>query len=233
MIEINNLIYSLEINFVNKSGLDSSISIKFQDNGLKIKSVRIGNVCITEETINGRVLSGRIDNSDGYCGYRYDYQNGENLLNINPNISLDTAISLINKTKMKSDFLTAKLVLSSVLRSDYRVVILNKGSLNIIKTVSVENEKSEHCTLQESVDFLKLDGEGRFVEQDRKTVYKIDDNCVVEETKTLADSDIKFDLIELSAVLSQNPQNYKQLIEIKNQIQKHISNNSINGEKTL
>ena len=88
-----------EINFVNKAGLDSSIFVSFSDNGLKVKTVKVGNVCITEETINGRVLSGRIDNLDGYCGYRYDYQNGENLTNINPNIDINTAISLINKSK--------------------------------------------------------------------------------------------------------------------------------------
>ena len=102
MEKINNLIYTLEINYINNSSLDTSIAIKFYDNGLKIKSVRVGNVCVTEETINGRILSGRFDNLDEFCGYKYDYQNGENLININPNTSLDRAISLINKTKILS-----------------------------------------------------------------------------------------------------------------------------------
>lgn len=77
---------------------------------MKVKTVKVGNVCITEETINGRVLSGRMDNLDGYCGYRYDYQNGENLTNINPNIDINTAISLLNKSKRQPDFLTSELV---------------------------------------------------------------------------------------------------------------------------
>lgn len=155
MNAINNLSYTLEINFVSKSGLDSTISIKFEDNGLKVKTVKVGNVCITEETINGRVLSGRIDNLDGYCGYRYDYQNGENLANINPNIDINTAISLINKSKSQPDFLTSELVLSSIIRNDYRVVILENVNLNVIKTVSAKNENSQQSCFQETINLSK------------------------------------------------------------------------------
>lgn len=217
MKEINNLIYSLKINFVNKPELDSSISIEFHDNGLKIKSVKVGNVCVTEETINGRVLSGRIDNEDGYCGYRYDYQNGENLLNINPNIPIDTVISLINKSKDQKDFLTAELVLSSILRNDYRVVILNEGKLNIIKTVSAGGGSASQCCLQETLNLTKSKVGEYFVEQDKKRVCTIDDR-LVEEAK----------ISELSDIISQSPQSYKELIKIKNQIQK---SHAINEEK--
>ena len=49
MKEINNLIYTLEINFVSNSGVDSSVSVKFDDGGLKVKCVKICDVCITEE----------------------------------------------------------------------------------------------------------------------------------------------------------------------------------------
>jgi hypothetical protein len=236
MKEINNLIYSLEINYTNNSQLNTSISIKLHDNGLETMSVKVGNVCITEETLNGRVFSGRFDNSDGYCGYKYDYQNRENLLNINPNIPIDTATSLINTTKMKSDFLLAKLVLSSISRNDYRVVVLDKGSLNIIKTISAENEKSENCSLQESIDLLKLDGAESFIEQHKKRVYKIDD-IVVEGDKLLADEDIKLQLNELSYIISQNPHSYKDLIELKTKLQSIASNsyvyNTNNEEKML
>ena len=209
MKEINNLIYSLKINFVNKSELDTSISVEFHDNGLKIKSIKVGDVCITEETINGRVLSGRIDNPEGYCGYRYDYQNGENLLNINPNIPIDAAISLINKSKRKTDFLTAELVLSSIVRTDYRVVILNEGNLNIIKTVSTKNESAKQCCLQETLNLTKSKGDECFVVQDEKRVYTIEDK-VVEESQ----------MCDLLYIISKSPQNYKELIKIKNQIEK-------------
>lgn len=233
MKKINNLIYSLEIKYINNSGLATSVSVKFHDTGLKIKSIQVGTACITEETINGRILSGRFDNSNGYCGYRYDYQNGENLLNINPKTPLENTISIINKTKMDSAFISADLVLSSILRGDYRVVILNNGKLNVTKTISAENEKSEHCSLQECSNLLKLDGEDLFIELDNKIIYRIDDAYVVEENKEIVDSDIKSHLIELLSILNQNPQNYKELIELKNQIQKNIINNSINEEKTL
>lgn len=229
MNEINNLIYSLEINFVNKSGMDYSIYIKFHDNGLKVKSVRAGSVCVTEETINGRVLSGRLDNSDGYCGYRYDYENGENLLNINPSIPINTAIALIKESRGRKDFLTAELVLSSIVRNDYRVVTLDEGSLNVIKTVSAVNEKSELCCLQETVDLSKLSGEESFVEKNKKRVYSIGDKTV-EETQISDDSAITSQLCELSDILSKNPQNYKELIEIKSQLQKRYI---INDEEAL
>lgn len=219
MNAINNLSYTLEINFVNKSGLDSTVSIKFQDNGLKVKTVKIGNVCITEETINGRVLSGRIDNLDGYCGYRYDYQNGENLININPNIDINTAISLINKSKSQPDFLTSELVFSSIVRNDYRVVILNDGNLTVVKTVSAENENSEQCCFQEIINLSKQKDAESFVEQDKTRFYSLDGKSVEGSQ-----------LSELSDVVSQNPQSYKELIQIKNQIQQ---SHTINEEKTL
>lgn len=230
MNEINNLIYTLEINYTDNLGLPTLIHVEFHDNGLEVKSFKIGDTCITEETINGRVLGGKFENLTECCGYRYDYQNGEDLLNINPQIPIYTAVSLINMKNTQSDFLSAKLVLSSIVRNDYRVIILNEGNLNIIKTVSAENEKSEHCCLQETVNLLKLrDGES-FVENNKKRVYKIDDRCVIEENQILENNDIKSHLIELSNILSQNPQNYKELLKIKNQNEK---THDINEEKTL
>lgn len=233
MMKINNLNYALEINYINNLGLNVSIFVKFHDNGLEIKSIKLGDVCITEETIKGRVLSGKFEDSNEYCGYRYDYKKGGMLLNLNPQISIDEAVSLINKKGMESDFLSAQLVLSSILRNDYRVVILNEGRLKIIKTISALNDKSECCCLQESVDLLKLDGEESFVEQSKKTTYKIGDKCVVVETQTMIDCDDKSQFDQLANILSQNPQNYKELIKFKNQIQKTSNINLINEVKTI
>lgn len=233
MNKINNLIYGLEINFVNNEGIKSSIAVNFCDDGLKCKTVRVGNDCVTEETINGRVLSGRLDNLDGFCGYRYDYQDGENLLNINPNVSINDAVSLINKVKRKSDFLAAELVLSSVLRNDYRVVILNKGNVNIIKTVAAENEKAEQCSVQEIVNLSKLSSDEYFSIQDKIMVYQMGDKSVVEENDVVVGSEIKSQLSELLDILNKTPQNYKELIDIKNQIQTEALANSVNEEKGL
>ena len=75
MKEINNLTYGVQIGYVNKLGEDVAIAVEMHDNGLVINSVQIGSVCVTEETIGGRVLSGRFENEEGFCGYRYDYEN--------------------------------------------------------------------------------------------------------------------------------------------------------------
>ena len=231
MKEIKDLIYTLQINYKNKLSVEISISNKIFDSGLEIKSIKIGDICITEETINGRVLSGRYDNLDEYCGYRYDYQNGETLLNINPNVSLDSAISLINKTKMGSEFIAAKMVFSSISRNDFRVVTLNDGRLNITKTISAENEKSENCSFQEIIELLKLDGEESFVPQYNKRIYKIGNECEVEENQTLVDSDVMLQINELIHILNQHPLNHKELIELKEQIQKRTIINYIDEEK--
>ena len=190
------------------------------------------NVCITEETIKGRILSGKLEDSDICCGYKFDYKNGENVLSINPNITIDTATSLIEKKKMESAFLTAELVLSSILRNDYRVVILSKGSLKLTKTIYAENEKLEKCSLQECIDLLKLDGEESFIEQHKKRIYKIDETCAIEENQPLVDSEIKLQLNDLLNIINQHPQNYKDLIKLKNQIRKTTINNSISEGKS-
>lgn len=226
MNEINNLIYALEINFTSKTGLDSSIFVSFGDNGLKVKSIIIGKNRVTEETISGRVLSGRFDNLDGFCGYKYDYQNGENLLNINPSVSINDAVSLINKTKKEQDFLIAELILSSILRNDYRVVVLNEGYLNIIKIVSAENEKTELCSVQENINLSKSMGDESFIVQNQSRVYQIGDKCIVD------DSEVKSQLSELLDILCKSPKTYKELIEIKKQIQAKNLINSTNKEKS-
>ena len=233
MKEINNLIYTLEINYESKPGLKTSISIQFHEDGLEVKSIKVGDVCITEETINGRVLSGRYENTDGYCGYRFDYQNGENLLNINPNVSISATTSLINNTKMTSEFLSAKMVASSILRNDYRVLILNKGNLSIIKTISAEDENAEHCSIQENIDLSKFSGEESFDIQNKKVVYNLGNMCFTEDSQTLKDDDVKLKLSELIDIFHQNPKNHKELIKFKNEIQKRTINSPSDEEISL
>ena len=232
MNEINNLIYGLKINFTSKAGLDSSIFVSFGDNGLKVKSIRIGKDCITEETINGRVLSGKFDNLNGVCGYRFDYRNGENLININPNVSINDAVSLINRIKKEQDFLMAELILSSILRNDYRVVILNEGNLNIIKTVSAENENAELCSVQENINLSKSMGDESFVIKNQSKVYQIGDKCIIDENEPGDDSEVKSQLSELLDILCKSPKTYKELIEIKKQIQEKTIIHSTNKEKS-
>ena len=99
--------------------------------------------------------------------------------------------------------------------------------MKITKIVSAENERFEKCSLQEIIDLLKSDGEERFVEQNKKIIYRIDDNCVVEEMQDLVNNDMKSQLNELSYIMGKTPQNYKELLELKNQINKTTMENSL------
>ena len=78
-------------------------------------------------------------------------------------------------------------------------------------------------------DIMK--GEEMFVEQDKKRSCKRGDVCVADRLQSLTDGDAKSQLNNLSYILSQNPQNYKELINIKNQIQKSINTKLTNELK--
>ena len=214
---LNNLTYELHINYINNEGLNVSICVTIYDNGLESNSVRIGDVCVTEETINGRVLSGRYDENNMFCGYRYNYEknNDEYLISINPAISINEATSLINKSKMDSKFLSAKMALSSIMRDDYRVFTIQKGNLNITKTIFAENENAEMCFYQEIIELIKKDGELSFTELHKEKVYKIDDKCIVEDD-TNSHAKTKSQLKELLEIINQRPNNYKKLNDAKN-----------------
>ena len=58
MESINNLSYELLLKYINNAGLNVSICTTIYDNGLESNSIRVGDICVTEETINGRILSG-------------------------------------------------------------------------------------------------------------------------------------------------------------------------------
>ena len=102
----------------------------------------------------------------------------------------------------------------------------------MVKTVSAQNENLENCSLQEKINLLKSSSEESFVETSKKRVYTIGTKCIVEESKAV-DSDIKSQLNELSYIISQHPQNYNNLIEVKNKILENSIINSTNEEKKL
>ena len=220
METINDLTYELKINYINNNGVNVSMSTTVNDDGLEINSVKIGNVCITEETINGRVLSGRYDENNAFCGYKYNYEknDAEYLVSINPEISINDAVTLINKVKMTPEYLSTRMVFSSILRDDYRVFAIKKGNLNIIKTISAENEKSEKCVYQEIIDLTKTDDTSGFVEVNKKQIYKIDDKCIIENGQQ-SNSKIKLKLKKLLEIIKQNPNNHKKLISAKEEFQ--------------
>ena len=104
---INNLKYSIEIRYKNDNDVNVILKKEMNDKVLESNSTQIGDVCITEETINGRILSGRYDDKETSCGYRYNYEanNSDYLISLNDNISIENAVNLINKTQKEMDFL--------------------------------------------------------------------------------------------------------------------------------
>ena len=205
-MEANNLTYTLQINYINNSGLQVVITKQLNEKGLEIISYQIGDDCVTEETINGRILAGQYKHKGNLCGYRYNYEKNDSdyLVSTNQHIPLNTAVNLINKTKMNTEFLSAKMVLSSVSRNDYRVLSLKKGDLQITKTATTQNETAETYSFQEQILLSKLEGEEAFTEKETKRFCKIGDT-------TVEDNNSKFKFEKLITVVNQNPQNYKDL----------------------
>ena len=222
METIKNLVYDLRIDYINNVGLNVSIIRRMDDTGLELNLTQVGNVCVTEETINGRVLSGRFDDANISCGYRYNYEknNSEYLQNLNDDIPLNEAIQFINKTKMDAQFLSTRMVFSSLLRNDYRVFALNGGDIAVTKTIAAVNEKGENCILVDCVHLVKAEGAEFYEEQSRERTYRVGDDCVVEQAKTKVEDDsLKTQLQQLVDILEQNPNNYKELLSAKESVQ--------------
>lgn len=209
---INKLMYDLQISYVDNFGLDVFIDIKTQDDGLEFKTFKVGDVCVTEETINGRVLSGRIDCQGSFCGYRYNYDKGadEYLVTLNPEISLNDSVDLINNAKKDKSFLGARMVLSSIAKDDYRIFSLQQGDLKVSKTVSAENEKAKECVFKEELSLFKPEGEESFVKKTSEQIFQIDGKT---------DESFKSEMKELIEIFKQNPNGYKALLAAKASVQ--------------
>ena len=211
MEKINNLKYTIQINYTNNSGSPVSIRREINECGLEMNSTKIGDMCLSEETTYGRVLSGIYENQNTFCGYKYNYgrNNEEFLVNINQETTLETAINLINKTKMESGFLSAKMVLSAVSRNDNRIFAIKSGTVNLIKTVTAENENKEIYFVQENIMLTKTENEESFSEIKKETIFKIDDEYIISSKHNVEI------LNELAEIIKLNPTNYKELINSK------------------
>lgn len=230
METLNNLTFLIQVDFINDFGHSVTISRKIQDNGLETNTIQIDDILISEETIKGRVLSGTFESKDCFCGYKYDYENslGELLLNLNENIPLNTAINLINKTKSSPEFWNAKLVLSALMKKDYKVFALKRGNIDLTKSASAENESSQNCTYTEFLHLSKQGDEENFSEKGKEVTYEIDDKFISENDSNKKECEsLKSKLKELVEIASQNPNDYKDLIQMKNLIQTTPSSPSI------
>ncbi len=230
MDKLNNLTYDIQIDFINNSGNPITISKRIQDNGLETNTFQTNEVCISEETINGRVLSGRFETKDCFCGYKYNYdeKSSNYLVSLNDEISIDTAVSLINKVKATEEFWNAKLALTSLMKNDYRVFAINKGNIDLTKSVSAKNKNSQDCAYTEFIHLSKQAGEEIFSEKSRETTYEIGDEFISDSSASKEKiNDLKVQMKDLIKVLNQNPNNYKDLIKIKESDQQSPNSPSI------
>jgi hypothetical protein len=212
---MENLSYELKIAYTDNSGANVVVYKKICEDGLEIKSIQVGDVCITEETINGRVLSGRFDDKKTVCGYRYNYEkdNEEYLVNLNNNVPLSKAVGLINDTKMSSAFLSAKMAFVSIARNDYRVFAIKNGAINVDKIASAENSQAESYSYQESLVLSKEDGDETFVEISKTHSLQINDASIAETSQNYDDAKEK--LSELAMVVDKNPSSRQELVKTK------------------
>lgn len=211
MSALTNLTYQLKIHYVDNSGANVVIYKKICDNGLEVKSIQVGDICVTEETIAGRVLSGKYEDKKTVCGYRYHYEKdgAEYLENINEKVPLASAINMINKTKMTSAFLSAKMTFVSISRSD-KVFSINDGTIDVEKTAFAEDNQSQLYQYKESSLQTKTPGDETFFETSKTCIYQIDDSVV----ESPLDVD-KENFSTLAAVVDKTPTTYKELIETK------------------
>jgi hypothetical protein len=226
MMVMSNLIYSVQVDFINDSGEKVSVVRTMYDTGLESNSIKVGDVCVIEETINGRVLSGTYRSSELECGYRYNYES-ENLEDYlvctNSDVSLNKTVDLINKTKMKHEFFYGLFTFNIVLRKDYRILTLKNPNIAVTRTVSSIDDTSMECECKESVAILKSSRDDIFKERAKRTVYRIDGDVVGDEFSSIAQGNnieiqmseqdgAKFD--DLRAILEQKPRTHKELLDL-------------------
>ena len=228
MKTIDKLSYKIVVQYKTSTNTPITVSKSMDDLGYETNSIQIGDVCVTDKTIQGRVLSGTLNSSGTVCGYIYNYSknNDEYLTCINPNIPIDIATSLINKTKMTEDFIKARMVLISIMRQDNNIYALPSNTAKVTKTVSAIDEHNQQHVYKEQISLTKHKGTDTFVEKRKVRTYKVGKKSVTENhtltnttTSTLkADDTIKNEVLALLDICNSNPQNYRELLHSKKSI---------------
>ena len=219
MNQIKDITYIVQADYIDNAGQKVVVYRKTQDNGLETNYMQVGDIAITEETINGRVLSGKLTNDGFLCGYKYDYEqeSGEYLININENFPLDQAISLINKTKMNRGFLDAKMVFTAIQRRDPKIFALKGGNIDITRKVSATNENHHNFGFSEIISMQKLPTDESFTTSQVETTYTVNDSTIVEHNTTTEQNDgnnIKLAVAELIVIANENPKTCKELAKV-------------------
>lgn len=204
---MSDLTYVIQVDYINDSNEKVSVSRTIYDTGLEVNSISVNGICVVEETINGRVLSGSYISKELECGYRYNYDVDtvdEYLVTTNKDLSLNDTVNLINKTKMKQEFLFAKLIFNMLLRKDYKVVTLKSPSLTMTRRASGVDED---CNVYSCEECLTICKNNEFFEEfDRGVTCRINEMVISDDV----DEDL---FVELKQIIDKNPLTYKSLID--------------------
>lgn len=102
---------------------------------------------LTEQTIKGRVLGASIKTNDESMGYRYDYSNGEMLVNLNPEHDMACVLKQIQSWQNDQTIKQAKYFLT--LAKHGQLLLIPKDITNVVAT-KLNSETAEVATEEES-----------------------------------------------------------------------------------
>lgn len=203
-----NLIYSVGMSFVNNSGVTVSVRRTMDDTGLEVNYIQIGDTSVVEETVNGRVLSGSFKSDELECGYRYNYEldNEDYLVCTNSDVSLNKTVDLINKTKMKQEFMQGMLMFSVIVRRDYKTIFLNNPNITVSRLVMGMDDELNTYEYKEDLVISKEEQNVVFHQIDKKVT------CIRNDEEESLDDSKKFN--DLSFIVEQNPRTYRELLDL-------------------
>ena len=221
------LTYIIQIDYINDFNEKVSVSRTIYDTGLVVNSISVNNICVVEETINRRILSGSYISEELECGYRYNYDavtSDEYLFTINKELSLNETVNLINKTKMKQEFGLSMMIFNMVLRKDYKVITLKESNIKVSRKVCASDDGVDVYEYEEILDLTKRD-EQQFDESIKRIVCKLNDNVLIDEMHECDEeiymNDMKFNV--LKEALDQNFRTYRDLLNFLNQVNISVS----------
>ena len=232
---LNNIEYEINVEYIDKTGKNISISHKMNDQGSEIKTIKIEDQTLTEETLNGRRVSASFNSKDEKCGFRFNYEEEDPdkyLVSLTKDKTPEQAADIIShKTSVGSVFNEPRYILSPIQEGSLKIVMLESGEINVTRTVSAQNENSDNYLYKECVCLSKTNPEEECVEKSKASLYQINDIKVEEavniqtveteqnnegntEGMSLEEiSDIKSKLDCLVKVAMANPKGYKKLQE--------------------
>lgn len=224
---MKDLTYSIQVDFINDFGEAVSVGRVIYDTGLERNYICVNNICVVEETINGRVLSGSYISKELECGYRYNYDADtvdDYLVTTNKELSLNDTVNLINKTKMKQEFGLSMMIFNMVLRKDYKVITLKESDIKVSRKVSMCDDCLDVYEYEEILHLDKREDQ-QFEESKKRIVCRLNDAVEIDETYECNEEgymkDMKFN--GLKEIVGKNFRTYRDLLNFLNQVNVSVS----------